>query len=221
MKNIHHILFAIIPFLVSLNSCTDSKTKHFPFSEAELTEYNIFGALLEYAIYDSSKIDFAEKAICDSIKKNQELVFCKIEAIIEDSSYHFFNWREREYHHSDYIGIIYFDITNPDSLFYYSESFKHSIEELDYVVDEIVKHNNSTIEKTIKHHRINNQYIPHFYFIVDLDTMDCNDGFVKKAISWHNKINGLMDSYSERHFKNKEIKIRPYIEIRVTFANNS
>ena len=84
------IISVILLTLVS--SCTDSKTKHFPFSEAELTEYNMFGALLEYAIYDSTKIEFVEKAICDSIKKNQGLMFCKTEAFIvrDNRSYFFF-----------------------------------------------------------------------------------------------------------------------------------
>jgi hypothetical protein len=223
MKNTHQILFVVVLFLASLNSCTDSKTKCFPFSESELTENNMFGALLEYAIYDSSKIEFVEKAICDSIKKNQELMFCKTDASIvrENSfnSYFFFDCNEAVISRNDYIGFIYFNISKPDSLILYCDKFRYSTEDIDYVVDEIVKANNSTIEETVKHHKFNDQYVPNFYFTVFFGTMDCNDGFVKKAVSWHNKINGLMDSYSERHFKNEKIKIRPYIEIRVTFAN--
>ena len=86
MKNIHQRLFVIISFIIYLNSCTDVKVKHFPFSEDEMVEYNLYGALLEYAIHDSSKIDFVESIICDSIRKNQKLVFSKTKTIINDSS---------------------------------------------------------------------------------------------------------------------------------------
>jgi len=220
MKNLLLRLIVFIFFAIHLNSCTDAQ-KYFPFSEDEMVKNNMFGALLEYAIYDRSKIDFVEGVICDSIRKNQDLVFSKTEAIIYDSSYYFFDCHEREYVINDYIGIIYFDIKNPDSLFYYCEDFKYSIEDLDSVIDEIAKHNKSSIEKTIKYRSINDQYVPNFYFIVEFHSMDCNDGFVKKTIQFQDKINGLMDLYSERKFKNSQIKIRPYIEIRITFTNKS
>ena len=203
-----------IVFIVS--SCCQSNVEYvelFPLSEDELIEDN-FGVLLEYAIFDSTKIDFVKNILCDSICKNQNLTFRKIETVINDSSYFFFYCREREFERSDYIGVLYFDINNLDTICLYSHSFRYGINDIDKIIEKIADYNKTSIDETVKYWKIGNQYGPNFYCIVEFDLMKCENGFIEKVIMFNRTLNKLMDTYSEKKFPNEKVVIRPYIEIR-------
>ena len=213
-----YLLFLIILFFSF--SCKNVNEK-FPFNEEQMVQNKMYGELLEYALFDTTKIEFVQSLICDTLKKNENLIFSKIIKEIGDSSYFYFHMREYEPIINDYIGMIYIDINKFDSIYMYSFdlSFRYSINEFDKVIEEIAEHNKSTVEETIKHRKINNQYIPHFYFVVMTDYSDCENGLIEKIIQINNQIDTLMDLCSMKIFKNEKIVIRPYIEITSGFTD--
>ena len=212
-----YTLYIIILFIIV--SCRN-EDKRFPFEVEQLVQNKMYGILLEYALYDTTKIDFVNSILCDTLKKNRDLIFTKIETKINDSSYYFFHLHEFEPITNDYIGMIYVDINKFDSIYMYSfdESLKYSTNEFIKVIQEIAKHNNSTVEKTIKHCNINNRFIPNFYFIVMIDSNCYNGDFVSKVKQINQQINSLMSSCSDRVFKNEKVKIEPYIELTSRFT---
>ena len=208
-----------IVLILLLHSCSSKKQIEFLISESEMIRNNKFGLLLEYAIWDNTKIELVNKIICDSVEPYKEFSFGKTEILIKDSSYYFFDFYETKYFINDYIGVIYLDINEPDSVFYYCEDFKYHINDFDLIVNEIVNHNNSTIEKTLKYRKVGSKYVPHFYFIVSFHTMDCADKFIETSIEYYKKINGILDKFIERNFGSEIIDVEPFIEIRITFTN--
>lgn len=104
-------ILIFITFTSMTISCVDKKsdmTKTFPFSEKDMMVNNgMIGALLEYAIFDSTKIEFVKENICDSISNKNDFVFSKIETIINDSSFFFYHYHQNEHITFDYFGVIY------------------------------------------------------------------------------------------------------------------
>lgn len=200
-------------------SCNIEK-HNFPFTEEEMLQNDMYGTLLEYALFDTIKTDFVDSVLCDTILKNKNLIFSKVVTEIGDSSYFFFQMHEYEPIINDYIGILYVDINNFDSIYMYcfDNSFRYSTDEFNNVIEEIAKHNRSSVEATIKHRKINNGYIPHFYFVVMIDYSKSKNGFAKNIIKINNQIDALMETCSKTIFKNDEIKIIPYIEITNRFT---
>ena len=221
------IFILSIAFFVS--SCCQSNVKYverFPFSEDELLEEN-FGILLEYAIFDSTKIDFVKNLICDSISKNKYLMFEKMEMEINDSSYFFFVCRgEKEIIRSSYPGALWIDINNLDSL-RNNFGYRYGINDIDIIIEELVEFNKTkissidatSIDKLVKQWKIGNVYIPYLLYIVHFDfhSFTCEGGFVEKVRLINKTINKVMDTYSERQFPNEKIIIRPQIEIKIDF----
>lgn len=211
-----YTLYFIILFIIV--SCRNEKN-NFPFDEEQMVKNKMYGELLEYALYDTTKQDFVNSILCDTLKKNSDLIFTKIETIIDDSSYYFFHLHEYEPIINDYIGMIYIDINKFDSIYMYSfdESFKYSTNEFIKVIEEIAKHNKSTVEETIKHRKVGNRFIPNFYFVVMIDTAYFEGDFVGKVIRINQQINSLMSSCSDM-FENEKVIIEPYIEITSCFT---
>jgi len=219
------IFILSIAFIVG--SCNQSNVEYierFPFSEDELIEEN-FGILLEYAIFDSTKIDFVKRLICDSISRNKYLKFAKMELEINDSSYFFFICREdKDLRRSDYPGILWIDINNLDSLTN-NFGYRYGINDIDIIIEELVEFNKTKIssidatstDKIVKQWKIGNVFIPYLVYIVYFDSFNCEDGFVEKVILFNKTINNVMDSYSEKKFPNEKIIIRPQIEIEIDF----
>ena len=219
----------ILSIAFILDSCSQSNVKiieQFPYSENELIEEN-FGILLEYAIFDSTKIDFVKSLICDSISKNKHLMFTKMELDIKDSSYFFFICREdKDWRRSDYPGILWVDINNLDSL---SNNFgyRYGINDIDIIIEELVEFNKTSIssidatsiEKLVKQWKIGNVFIPYLVYIVyfDFNSFTCEGGFVEKVLLFNKTINKVMDTYSEKQFPNEKIIIRLQIEIEIDF----
>ena len=193
-------------------SCNQNKVKHieqFPLSE-ELIGKNI-GLLLEYAIFDSTKIDFVKSLICDSIREN--FVLTKSEWIINDSSYFFFDYYEKEIWHSDLPGILWFDINNLDSL-RNNYGRRYGINDMDRIIEKIAEFDKTSIDEVVKYRKVDNVYIPqHLLCIVFFDSFNCEDGFVEKVVLLNKTINEVMDSYSEKKFPNEKIIIRPQLKI--------
>jgi|SRR5690554_891172 len=207
-----HLQYIVIFLLIV--SCKNEKIK-FPFSEEQMVQNNMYGELLEYALYDTTRIDFVDSILCDTIRKNGDLIFSKVETEIDDISHYFFYLHEYEPIINDYIGMIYVDINKFDSIYMYcfDDDFKYSTDDFIKVIQEIAEHNKSTIEETIKHRKINNKYIPNFYFVVMFDSSCCESGFVRKVVWINQQIKSLMNACSESIFKNEKVKIKPYIEI--------
>ena len=216
-NKMRHIISIIILFLIV--SCKNENIK-FPFNEKELIQNKMYGELLEYAMYNTTKIDFVNSILCDTLKNNSDLIFSKIESRINDSTYYFFHLHEYEPIINDYIGMIYIDINKFDSIHMYSfdNNFKYSSNEFIKVILEIAEHNKSTVEKTMKHRKINNKFIPNFYFVVMVDFATCDDEFVRRFIHVNKQINSMMTSCSKKIFKNEKVEIEPYIEITSGFT---
>ena len=211
------LIFSILVLIAG--SCRQSSLENveqFPLSEEELIEEN-FGVLLEYAIFDSTKIDFIKSLICDSISKNKYLIFEKMEVVINDSSYFFFICsKNQDLRHSDYPGILWIDINNLDSL-NNNFSYRYGINDIDTIIEELAEFNKTSIDEVVKSWKIGNVYIPYLLYIVHFDSFNCEDGFVEKVILFNKTINKVMDSYSEKIFPNEKIIIRPQIEIQFDF----
>lgn len=200
-----------ITFVTSFISCKNEKKK-FPLSEATMIKHKMYGELLEYAIFDNSKIEFVENIICESLTKNKNFVFRKSFFIIEnDSSNYFFTCMKKEYFKGDPFNMIYFDINQPDSIYNYSPDLKFSIYDINKMIDKISNRNNKTIEETLKHTRINNYFIPNFHITILFDSMDCNHKFVQKVIKINGWINLIMKSYSQTLFPNENVIFKPCI----------
>ena len=180
-----------------------------------MVENKMYGELLEFALHDSTKIDFVDSLLCDTLKKNSALIFSKIETEINDSLYFFFHMHEYEPVINDYVGIIYVEINQFDSIYMYSfdSSFRYSTSEFMKVIEEISDHNKKTIEETIKYRKIKERFIPHFYFVVMIDTALCKRGFVREFMQINEQIDTMLNSCIKKIFKNEQIKIEPYIEI--------
>ena len=213
------LIIMIIAVVVAVSCCQSNVeyVEQFPFSEEDLIEKNL-GVLLEYAIFDSTKIDFVKSILCDSICKNQNLTFCKTETVINNCSYFFFDCRMQEVRRSDYPGILWLDINNMDSL---RNNFgvRYGINDIDIIIEELAEFNKTSIDEVIKsvfikQCEIGNVYIPYLIYIVSFDSFNCEDGFVEKVILVNKTINKVMDAYSEKKFPNEKIIIRPLIEIR-------
>lgn len=206
----------LIAFITIINSCNDwvvITENHFPVSESEMLRNPIMiGTLLEYAIYDTSKIEFVKSIVCDSLQEKKDYTFFKVEAIINDSSYHFFYFQEREYHESDYIGILYIDIDNLDSISMYSKEYKFHIKEFEKIVEQITYHEKCSISEIFKYRKIGSYYIPRIYFIVEFNSMSCSDGFIEKVIKVNSRINSLLSTYFKEKFPTEEILISPEME---------
>jgi len=221
------IFILSIAFIVG--SCGQKNVEYveqFPFSEDELIEEN-FGILLEYAIFDSTKIDFVKNLICDSVSKNKYLIFEKMELNINDSSYFFFICHEnKDLRRSDYPGILWVDINNLDSL-RNNFGYQYGINDIDIIIEELVEFNKTrfsiidatSIEKLVKQWKVGNVYIPYLIYIVyfDFHSFTCEGGFVEKVILFNATINKVMDTYSKKQFPNEKIIIRPQIEIQIDF----
>ena len=117
--------------------------------------------------------------------------------------------------------MLYVDINKFDSIYMYcfDYRFRYSTNEFIKVIEEIAEHNKSTVEETIKHRKINNKYIPHFYFVVMTDYSDCESGFIEKVNRINKQINTLMDICSMKIFKKERVVITPYIEITNGFTD--
>ena len=213
-----YLQFLIILFLTV--SCKNENEK-FPFSEDAMVQSKMYGMLLEYALFDTTKIEFVNTILCDTLKKNDELIFSKIETKIDDSSYFYFHLCEYEPIINDYIGMIYVDINKFDSIYMYCFDYnlKYSTNEFIKVIEDIAEHNKSTVEETIKHRKINNNYVPHFYFVVMTDYSDYESGFVEKVIRINKQINALMGECSLKVFGNEKVAIIPFIEITSGFTD--
>ena len=70
-------------------SCNNERNK-FPFTEDEILQNEMYGTLLDYALFDTTKTEFVDDILCDTIIKNEHLVFSKNSTKIEDRSYFFF-----------------------------------------------------------------------------------------------------------------------------------
>ena len=73
MKQLIIMISAVVVVVISCCQSNVEYVEKFPFNEEELIEKN-FGVLLEYAIFDSTKIDFVKSILCDSICKNQKAI---------------------------------------------------------------------------------------------------------------------------------------------------
>jgi len=213
MKNLSFIVVLLL-----ICSCNKSNVE-FPFTEEQMVGNKMYGELLEYALFDTTKVDFVNALLCDTLKKNENLIFKKIITEIGDSSYFFFQLQEYRPVINDYIGMLYVDINNFDSIYRYSftSDSRYSTKEFIKVIDYIAELNQSTIEETIKHEKVNNKYIPHFYFVVMADYSDCESGFVEKVMQINRQINALMEECSEQIFKNEKVEIVPSVEITNRF----
>lgn len=211
------IFYILILFLIT--SCKNEDSK-FPIDEQLMVENKMYGELLEFALYDSTNIDFVNSLLCDTLRKNSDLIFSKIETEINDSLFYFFHMHEYEPVINDYIGMIYVDINQFDSIYMYSfdSSFRYSTNEFMKVIKEISDHNKKTKEETIKHRKFKDSFIPHFYFVVMIDTALCKNGFIRKFMRVSEQIDTMLNSCSEEIFKNEKIKIEPYIEITSGFT---
>lgn len=208
-----YILFIIVT--LTIVAC-ENETKKFPFSEEEMVQNKMYGILLDYTLFDTTKTDFVDDILCDTITKNENLIFSKIITEIEDSSYFFFHMYEYEPIINDYIGMLYVDIDRFDSIYMYGyyDDFRYSTNDFIKLIKEIATHNKSTVEETIKHRKVNNSYIPHFYFVVRTNYSDCENGFTKQVIWITKQINNLMNDCVIKILKNENIEITPYIEFQ-------
>ncbi len=206
-------IFYIVTLLL-ITSCKNKENK-FPFDEEQMVKEKLYGELLEYALFDSTKIDFVDSLLCDTLRKNEDLILSKIQTVINDSSYYFFHLHEYEPIINDYIGMIYMDINRFDSIYMYAfdNNLKYSTDEFLKVIEAISDHNKTTIEETIKYRKIKNSFIPNFYFVVMIDTVLCESGFVRKFKQINKQIDTMLNSCGEHIFKNEKINIDPYIEI--------
>ena len=174
--------------------------EQFPLSENELIEEN-FGVLLEYAIFDSTKINFVKSLICDSISKSKYLMFRKMELDINDSSYFFLTCLDDwDLMHNDYPGLLWLDINNLDSLTN-NFGYRYSIYDIDKIIEELVEFNKTSIDEVVKQWKIGNVYIPYLVYIVIFDSFNCEDGFVEKVVLFNKTISKVMNSYSEKNIQ--------------------
>jgi len=206
--------------LIGLSSCKENKlggsdSVGFPLNETQMVKSKEIGTMLEYAIFDSTKIDFVTNIICDTFSIKDGFVFSKIEAIIYDSSYFFFYYHEWEDINFDYIGMIYLDLENPDTICLYSYKWKYSINDFGQIIKEISDHNQCSVMELIKDRKVGRYYVPKIVFIVNLNSSECSSGFVKQAIETDRIVNSLLDKYIKSEFPDEKILIKPNIEIWV------
>ncbi len=203
--------------LSCLSSCKEKKLdgedNGFPLSETELINSKEIGSMLEYAIFDTTKIDFVNNIICDTPRIKSGFVFSKLEAHIYDSSYFFFYYHEDRHIDFDYIGMIYLDLENPDTICLYSYDWKYHINDFEQIIIEISDYNKCSVMEIIKHRKVGRYYVPNLYFNFNLNSLECSNGFVKKVIEIDRKVNSIMDKYIKSEFPNEEILIKPNIQL--------
>jgi len=215
-------IFARATIILILISCQTNKLEIFPYTEKQMVENSLFGTLLEYAIFDSTKCEFVKTIICDSLKKEYDFVFSKMHVEINDTSYHqFIGPYEEDWNVIyDYYGVIYIDINRRDSFCVYNYDLVYGFDDLDLIIEKIASRYNKSPIEILKNRKVGNAYIPEIYFVVETATMNCEEGFVEKVISVNKFINDLMNSYSSRKLPMEEIRITPYIKIRKYFSCN-
>ncbi len=222
MKLYPYSIITLIFVLLWSTSCQTEPKEKFPFSEKEMAEGLNIGTLLEYAIYDSTKVEFVKSTIGDSLRKGIDLYFKKIFVEINDTIFHHFagpfieNWNVV----SHYLGVVYLDIDRRDSCYLYDPTLVYGLNELDLIMESIAERYNKTPVEILKDNKVGNAYVPKIYFVVNTESMDCRDGFVEKTINIDKFIKDLMREYVERSFPEEEIRISPFIKIRKTLANN-
>ena len=79
----NYLYYFLIIFL--LIACKKKETA-FPLDQQTMIENKMYGSLLEYALYDTTKISLVDSILCDTLKKNNNLVFSKIETKIKEHS---------------------------------------------------------------------------------------------------------------------------------------
>lgn len=220
MKNCFIKQFILIVFISCFISCQideeiETPKNHFPFSESEMITQNSIGTLLEYAIFDTSNIEFVENIICDTLKSKENYVFSKIELETNDSTFFFYSYKKREYPRTDYIGMIYLDIDKPDTISMYSYDWKYHIDDFEQIMKEIAERNNCSEKDVLQHRKMGNYFIPKIYFFIDFNSMDCSTNFLRKVVRIEKKINSLFKNYIQSKFKDEIILVKPYIELRL------
>ncbi len=224
------VLFLFFVFLlVSCNSETKKRPmdnestvlelKQFPWTEEEMLRSKLYGQLLEFALFDSNKIQIVNEILCDTLLKNNNLSFSKIETKKGDSTYFVYYLHECENISTDYIGVLYLDFKNLDSICMYNFQNRFSFTSNDFmkILDNIAKKNKCSVEEIMKHRKLNNAFIPHFYFVVLIDSSSCSEGFVEGVKDVSYKINSIIDSCNQMIFGNDKIMVLPYMEFTNCF----
>lgn len=217
--NINKILFIGI-CITQLYSCNNKKENSnqintFPFTEAEMIEMNDPGLLLEYAIYDTSKIDFVKNLICETLKQERDIVFRKSKVIINDNTYFHYIIEERMYVEFDYIGMIYFDANNLDTFSMYSCDWKYKTDNLDKAITEICENNKFSKRELIKHDKVSKFYIPKIYFHIEVNSMNCDCAFIEHVVHADRFIDSLLQAYVNKEFPDDKILVKPYTIIQL------
>ncbi len=214
--NINKILLIGI-CLTQLYSCNNKKEKAdqrntFLLSETEMIEMNDPGVLLEYAIYDTSKVEFVKSIICDTLSFGKDYVFRKVETTINDSSYFLYDFQQKEYINVDYVGMIYFDAGDLDTFAFYTDDRKYPVKDFGKVLKEICDYNKCSLEELIKYRKVGEYYIPNIYVYVEFNSMSCDSGFIEKAVIIDHKISSLFSEFIRKELPDDTLLIKPYIE---------
>ncbi len=219
MKSYSSLIIFVSVFLC-LNSCQINHKEKFPFSEQEMSEEMNYGTLLEYAIYDTTKIELVKSMIGDRLKSGEDFLFRKIFVEVNDIIYHYFAGPFIEDYsvESHYLGVVYLEINRRDSCYLFDPKLVYGLNEFDLIVEKVAERYNKTPVEILMDKKMDNVYIPKIYFIVKTKSMDCQDGFVEKIIKVDRFIKDLLREYVKRNFPEKEIRISPFIEVR---KNNS
>ncbi len=173
------------------------------------------GILLEYSIFDTTKIEFVKNILCDTLNDNQDIVFEKQAVIINDSTYYFYTLRKRMYVEFDYIGMLYFDAENLDTFSMYTYDWKFTIDDFDSAVKAIYESNQFSKEELFKRKKIGNYYVPDIFFNIEVNSMKCESGFLEKVVQADRKINLLLKNYVQKEFPDENILVKPRITIQL------
>lgn len=212
LKN--RIVLSLVLLLVITLSCLRHQSHSFPLTEKEMIVNRAYGMLLEYAIFDDTKIDLVKSVLCDSLEVNPDIIFRKTETIFpSDTLLMFCSFKKDTYDSSiDWKNILNVKLEMQDSITWLSD--KYHINEITPIIDSIIKSSDDNVDWVFKQRKIKDIYVPTFAFVVKVEILNCNSDFIENVIQLNKRVNKLMDKLSKDYYPEEKITIRPIIEIK-------